>query len=151
MNILIIEKAIEEINIIKPLWEGLNAVHLEKSINFKDKYMNFTFEKRMESIYEKAKNGAIKLDVLLDSDTTRYVGYCISSIEAGRGEVESIYILEEYRKFGQGKELMERALKWFDENDVNDISINVVYANDEALPFYKSFGFNISNYILKRR
>ena len=151
MNISIIEKAIDEINIMKPLWENLNLVHLEKSINFKEKYMNFTFEKRMESIYEKARKGIIKLDVILDLDINNYVGYCLSSIEDGVGEVESIFIHKDYRKFGQGKMLMERALKWFDDNGVKDVSINVVYANDEALPFYKNFGFNISNYILKRR
>ncbi|MBL4932159.1 GNAT family N-acetyltransferase [Clostridium paridis] len=151
MNISIIEKGINEINLIKPLWEGLNSVHFEKSISFKEKYMNFTFEKRIETIHAKANKGIIKFDVVLDSDSDSYVGYCISSIEDGRGEIESIFIHKDYRKFGQGKKLMERALKWFNNNGVKDISINVVYANEEALPFYENFGFNISNYILKRR
>lgn len=45
---------------------------------------------------------------------------------------------------------MQSALKWFGSNEIKNIEINVVYANDVALPFYKRHGFHIGNYILKR-
>ena len=32
MNICIVEKDITEIELIKPLWEQLNSIHLDKSI-----------------------------------------------------------------------------------------------------------------------
>lgn len=151
MNISIIEKDITELEIIKPLWEKLNSIHLNKSIHFKDKYENFTFEKRSESIYKKVQKGIIKLDLLLDDNKGDYVGYCLSSIEDTLGEVESIFIKEEYRKFGLGDKLMNNALKWFESNRIKNIGINVVYANDEALPFYERHGFYIGNYILKKK
>lgn len=150
MGVYIVEKGMEEIELIKPLWEQLNLVHLEKSIYFKKKYREFTFDKRMESIYKKAKDCSMKLDMLFDSESGNYVGYCLSSIEDELGEIESIYIDGNYRKSGLGGKLMESALKWFESNKISNIQINVVYANDDALPFYERYGFNIGNYILKK-
>jgi ribosomal protein S18 acetylase RimI-like enzyme len=150
MNISIVEKDVREIDIIKPLWEKLNLIHLDKSVYFKSKYENFTFDKRMEAIYKKAEKGIIKLDVLLDNDKGEYLGYCLSSIEEDLGEIESIFIDEKYRKYGLGDKLMKSALKWFQSKGIKNIEINVVYANDEALPFYERHGFHIGNYILKK-
>lgn len=150
MDIIVVEKDITEIDIIKPLWEKLNLIHLDKSVNFKSKYENFTFYKRMESIYKKAEKGIIKLDVLLDNDGREYVGYCLSSIEDNLGEIESIFIEKKYRKQGLGDKLVQSALKWFELKEIENIEINVVYANDGVLPFYERHGFHIGNYILKR-
>ena len=150
MNICLVEKDFTEIGLIRPLWEQLNLVHLDKSVYFKSKYEKFTFDQRIESIYKKAQNGIIKLDMLLDNDTGNYVGYCISSIEDNLGEIESIYIQKKYRKFGLGGKLMRAAIDWFQGHKITNISIGVVYANDEALPFYNRYGFQIASYVLKR-
>jgi ribosomal protein S18 acetylase RimI-like enzyme len=150
MNISIVEKDITEIYIIKPLWEKLNLIHLDKAVYFKSKYESFTFDKRMESIYKKAEKGIIKLNVLLDNDKGEHVGYCLSSIENSLGEIESIFIEKQYRKLGLGDKLMSNTLNWFESKGIKNIEINVVYANDEALPFYERHGFHVGNYILKR-
>ena len=149
MNIFLVEKEVSEIGLIQPLWEQLNLVHLDKSVYFKSKYERFTFNQRIESINKKAQKGIIKLDMLLDKDTGSYVGYCLSSIEDNLGEIESIYIENKYRKLGLGFKLMKSALKWFEEHEVTNVSIGVAYGNNEALPFYRSFGFNIASYVLK--
>lgn len=150
MDICIVEKDIKEIELMKPLWEQLNSIHYDKSIYFKSKYEKFTFDKRMESIYKKAQESIIKFDLLLDNDKEEYVGYCLSSIEESLGEIESIFIEKQYRKLGLGDKLMDSTLDWFESKGIKNIEINVVYANDEALPFYNRYGFNIGNYILKR-
>lgn len=150
MDICIIRKDISEIGLIKPLWEQLNSVHIEKSIYFKNKYEKFTFDDRIESIYKKAQNGIIMFDMILDREIEQYVGYCLSSIEDHSGEIDSIFIEESYRKHKLGHNLMKNALEWFESNSIKDIKINVVYANDEALSFYEKYGFCIGNYILKR-
>lgn len=151
MNIHIVEKGIKELELIKPLWEQLNRVHFNKSINFKNKYENWTFEKRIAGIYGKANHSILKLDMLYECDTGVYVGYCLSSIEGQLGEIESIFIEQKYRKFGLGGKLMNSALNWFKGRQITNVEINVVYANDEALPFYERYGFYIGNYILKRK
>lgn len=83
MNICIVEKDIKEIELMKPLWEQLNAVHFAKSVYFKSKYEKFTFDKRIESIYK-----------------------------------------NEYRKFGLGGKLMEKALNWFKSKEITNIEIS---------------------------
>lgn len=150
MNIIILEKSFDEVSVIKPLWEGLNAHHLECSTYFKSKYEKFTFEKRMEALRKKTEQGEMKLYLLYDSDTQKYKGYSLGSICDGQGEVESIYIDKSCRKSGFGGALMEKMLAWFRDKEIDDIAINVVYDNQEALPFYKRYGFNISTYVLKR-
>ncbi len=148
MDIRIVSGGLKDMALVKPLWERLNAVHLEKSVHFKKKYKHFTFEQRMEPVLEKAGRGQLKIDLLMDGE--RAAGYCISSIENGSGEIESIYIEPELRGGGWGGKLIERALSWFEENGIEDISIGVVYDNKDALPFYERYGFQISTYVLKR-
>lgn len=150
MNICIVDKDILEIELIKPLWEKLNSIHFDKSVHFKEKYDKFTFDKRMEPINKKAQKGIIKIDMLLDIDNGNYVGYCLSSIEDDLGEIESLYIENQYRKLKFGDKLMRSALNWFEANSITNIQINVSYGNDGVIPFYESYGFCIGNYILKR-
>ena len=150
MNIRLVEKDINEIQLIKPLWEKLNLIHFNKSVYFKSKYEKFKFEKRMESINRRSENGTVKLDVILDNDTMEYVGYCLSSIEDNIGEIESIFIEKQYRGYKLGDKLMINALNWFESNSITNVQINVVYANYEAIPFYERCGFYVGNYILKR-
>ena len=148
MSIMIVEKNIKDIDLIKPLWEQLNELHYEKSVNFKKRFADYKFEKRIEGIIKKAERGIIKLDILFDDEKNKYVGYCLNSIEDFQGEKESIFIEKEYRKYGQGGRLMESALEWFKDKNISDIKINVVYNNSDALPFYERYGFRIGNYIL---
>lgn len=150
LNISLVEKDINEIQLIKPLWEKLNLIHFNNSVYFKSKYEKFTFEKRMKSINRRSENGIVKLDVILDNDTMEYMGYCLSSIEDNIGEIESIFIEKQYRRYNLGDKLMLNALNWFEYNSITNIQINVVYANDEAIPFYERYGFYIGNYVLKR-
>lgn len=148
MNISIVEKDITEIDTIRTLWEKLNLMHKDKTPNFKKRFENFTFDQRFASINVQ---GNYKLNVILDNDNSEYVGYCLSSIDGASGEVQSIYIEKEYRKYGLGGKLMERALNWFEENEIANITIGVIYGNEEALPFYARYGFIPLSYNLKRQ
>jgi ribosomal protein S18 acetylase RimI-like enzyme len=151
MDIYIIEKSIKEIELIKPLWEQLNIVHLGKSIHFKSKFEKFTFDERVKFIYEKSQNGTVKIDLLWNSETKNYVGYCLNSISDNLGEIESIYIEDKYRKFGLGGKLMDSSLSWFELNGITNIQIGVVYSNEEALPFYERYGFYVGTYVLRKK
>lgn len=81
MSIVIVEKGINDIELIKPLWEQLNELHYQKSVNFKKRFETYSFEKRMAGIIKKAERGIIKLDILFDDEKNKYAGYCLSSIE----------------------------------------------------------------------
>lgn len=122
MNICIVGKKLGEIQVMKPLWEQNKSIQFGKKAKLKSEYIQFNFSKKMETIHKKAKNGIIKLDMLLDNDTGNYVGYCLSSIENSFGEIEAIYVEDNYRKTGFGAKLMENAFNWFEANEVTDIS-----------------------------
>jgi ribosomal protein S18 acetylase RimI-like enzyme len=139
---------VSKINQIQPLWEKLNQHHMERSIPFRKHYETFTFAERIRRISKKR----LRVITVNDPGSSAPVGYCIASISVeNEGEIESLYLLPEYRRAGAGTQLMEQALGWFQEQGVCDISIRVAAGNEEALPFYAKFGFLTRTYNLKRK
>ncbi|MGZ7048012.1 MAG: GNAT family N-acetyltransferase [Methanobacterium sp.] len=77
-----------------------------------------------------------------DEDTEKLIGYCISYIsEDNTGEIDSIYVVENYRLSKIGDTLMKRALSWMDEKSVKSKKIKVAVGNDELISFYHKFDF----------
>ncbi len=86
-----------------------------------------------------------------DELSGKLAGYCISSITGGnRGELDSIFVLQDYRGSGIGQELMTLSLDWLKANSAKTITISVMFGNDEALPFYGKFGFYPRTYVLTK-
>jgi ribosomal protein S18 acetylase RimI-like enzyme len=100
-------------HLIKEMWAKLNRLHGELSNNFKNHFESFTFEKRMQPLFEKKH-----LSVFIATDTTEHVGYCIVSAENGKGEIDSIYIEPEFRKQGIGSAFVKHRFSRF-ENILN--------------------------------
>ncbi|MCQ1531602.1 GNAT family N-acetyltransferase [Lutispora saccharofermentans] len=141
----------ELLGFVKPLWEKLNKHHEIKSENFSDKYRNFKFEER-KSKFDSYDNSSIKVDLIKDSENDIYIGYCISTInEKSEGEIDSIFVDGECRKFGLGDRLMGRALEWLDCNNAKKKIIGVAEGNEEVLSFYKKYGFYKRTVILEQR
>ncbi|WP_367888864.1 GNAT family N-acetyltransferase [Paenibacillus sophorae] len=67
-----------------------------------------------------------------------------------RGELDSIFVLQDFRGSGIGQELMTLSLGWFKTNSIENIAISVLFGNDEALPFYEKFGFYPRTYVLSK-
>ncbi len=57
------------------------------------------------------------------------------------GEINEIYVIPEWRNRGIGKRIIEHALSWFKDKGVRTIRVEVLASNDEAIRFYKKFGF----------
>jgi ribosomal protein S18 acetylase RimI-like enzyme len=130
-----------EIDLIKELWEGLRAHHKEKTEHFKERFENLTFETRKQVLLEKEKKGRLMIDIAM-INAGRIIAYCVSSIDENKeGEIDSIFVDEQYRKNKIGDELMNRALAWFDDNDVSKRKIVVAQGNEETFRFYAKFGF----------
>ncbi|MDP4183107.1 MAG: GNAT family N-acetyltransferase [Bacillota bacterium] len=133
------ERLIDE---IKELWEGLNEHHKRKSPYFKDHYTNFSFETRKSDFLRKAKSGALRVELAIHKEAQKGIGYCVSSLdEENTGEVESIFISEDFRGLGIGEELMKRAFKWMDQAGAVKKVVTVASGNENAFGFYKKFGF----------
>ncbi len=134
---------------IKPLWEQLVLHHKARSTHFKDVYENFTFEKRKADLLNKSCDGLLRVD--LATDNGRNVGYCVSTVKENEGEIDSIYIDQDYRSTGIGSAFMERALAWMDEQHVTVRRVAVAVGNEEALGFYEQFGFLPRQVLLEQK
>ncbi|HSV96190.1 MAG TPA: GNAT family N-acetyltransferase [Spirochaetota bacterium] len=134
------------IEAVRPLWEKLRFHHLHRSPHFGPYYESLTFEKRIEKFL--GDDIDINIDVARDGGTI--VGYCISTIDRnGYGEVDSIFIEEEYRLSGTGDRLLGRAIEWLKAGETTEITIVVAAGNEEALPFYRRYGFYPAHTTLK--
>lgn len=141
----------ELLDLIEPLWQGLNEHHKKLSPYFKPEYEKFIFQDRKIPLQAKAAEGLLRVELARDVNTGAYVAYCISSAEQGQGEIESIYVKSEYRSLGIGDCLMKRALSWMDEMEIKVKTVNVAVGNEAAFSFYERFGFLPRLTLLKQR
>lgn len=136
---------------IKVLWEALNSYHLGLSMNFRQHYQDMTFERRKADLLKKAASGKIRVDLAFDEDSSRNVGYCVSSINQERtGEIESIFVDAAYRGMGLGDSLMKKALHWMEKTDVVEKIVGVSIGNEQAWGFYARHGFLPRKAVLKQ-
>jgi diamine N-acetyltransferase len=127
---------------IRFLWEQLNQHMVGCSIGFKWHYLSMTFEKRKLVLLEKAGHGEMRVDMAVDKQSTKKVGYCISRIDESKtGEIESIFVNEDYRGLGIGGTLMQKALAWMDEKSAEKKVVAVGVGNEHAFAFYDRYGF----------
>jgi len=140
----------ELLDLVQPLWEKLNQHHKTSSNYFSDRFKNFKYETRKDKFINGEKVG-LKVDLIKDKENVLYIGYCISTINKDLiGEIDSLFIEKEYRKYGLGDKLMNRSLKWFNSNQVKTKIIGVAEGNENVLEFYKRYGFYEKSIILEQ-
>jgi diamine N-acetyltransferase len=138
-DICYIEVGAQDLDRIKPLWERLTKHIKLRSTYFSEWFRTRTFEQRKTELLRKAAEG--KLHVNLAMDGGQDIGYCVSSISYGIGEIDSIFVVDSYRSSGIGSELMQQALSWMENDQVERIKLAASIGNGELLPFYRSHGF----------
>ena len=140
MKTEIISGGPEFLDRIAPLWEKMKKYHVDKSTHFSKNMDSILFEERKNNLTSKAKH--LRVDIVINTKEKHDIGYCISTIDDGnKGEIDSLFILDVYRRHGLGERLTENALDWFNDNGVVNILIYVASGNDEVINFYKNFGF----------
>lgn len=144
-----IEVDTEELDKIKPLWEKLIEHIKARSTHFCDWFETRNFEQRKTEFLRKSDRG--KLHISLAVHGGEDVGYCVSSICCKIGEIDSIFVEENYRSSGIGGEMMKRALAWMDEEQVESVNVAASIGNEEVLPFYQQYGFFPKLILLKRK
>ena len=128
VNVTYISGSVDLLDKIKPLWQELNKHNLNLSPHFKDCYKAVTFEDRKQAILQKADGGELKVDVALNAQEVP-VGYCVSTLNLSKtGEIESIFIDENFRHLGVGDTLMREALSWMDSKGAISKVVEVVLA-----------------------
>lgn len=134
----IVDIPFDQIIVIKSLWEKNRKYHEDSSEYFSEAYRTINFEERMEGFREFCKD-SIKITVA--KDNVDYIGYCISTIIEGKGEIESLHVDESKRGIGIGKKLVSAHLEWMKKNNCKVIGVTVSQENESTINFYKKLGF----------
>jgi ribosomal protein S18 acetylase RimI-like enzyme len=88
------------------------------------------------------------LFLVIEKDN-KIIGYFRGSIEPAPayaspkkiGVIYDIYVQKEYRKQGVGEALMKEILEWFQSKNIKNIELSVDARNNNAINFWKKFGF----------
>jgi diamine N-acetyltransferase len=139
------------LDLIKELWEQLNSHHKARSKYFYQDYEKIVFDDRKKQLMKKTGKWNLRIDLAVDNDIDHTVGYCVSSISNNNGEIDSIYVDENFRSMGIGDNLMKRALEWMDMNDILNREVKLSAGNDDTIQFYSRYGFHPKHIVLKQR
>lgn len=140
----------ELLDAVGPLWEKLNAHHAERSPHFASEHLHMTYAARKAYFQTLAQSAELRVDLAQDSETGRYVGYCVSAVTAEAGVIESIFIEADYRGQGIGDALMQRTLAWMDDRHAPIKRVVVAAGNEEAFGFYARYGFHPRRIVLQQ-
>ncbi len=129
--------SLDQIEVIKELWEKNRIYHEKNSEHFKAMYRDLVFEQRMEG-FKAYDSDHLKITVARRDGSC--VGYCISTIETEKGELASLHVEESQRGTGIGRMLAERHLQWMGEKNCPTIGVVVSPENNAAIGFYQRLG-----------
>ena len=151
MKIEYTEKTKQDIDVVVLLWQKLLDFHISLSEHFAEHFRQRTWLARKAELMNKSKGGYLRIDVAEDTDIRENVGYCISSVsKIGIGELDSIFVNAEYRKYGIGDRLMQRALIWMDEKHARAKILVVGAGNEQVFTFYSRYGFYPRSIVLEQ-
>ncbi|SKC38926.1 GNAT family N-acetyltransferase [Maledivibacter halophilus] len=128
----------DQIETIKNLWEKNRQYHEKSSEHFKELYRCINFDHIIKAL-DGLNRESLKITVAKCDDI--YVGYCISTIIEGKGEVKSLHVDEIYRGNGIGKKIVDKHIKWMRENNCKVIGVMVSQENQSTICFYRKLGF----------
>lgn len=135
-SISIIRYSKEEILLLKDLWIQLNDHHIPIVTTFRDRFKNVSFENHLEELN---KYNNVFAYVAIANDIK--VGFIIVFANNDFAELDSIYVIKEFRKCGIGDALVKYALKEL-IGKYKEIVYRVAEGNEQA--------FHNSNHFKKR-
>ncbi|MFW6287929.1 MAG: GNAT family N-acetyltransferase [bacterium] len=119
---------------------------MNDSKDFKEHYRNNTFKKRIK-VFEDIEDDNIYIEII--KYNSERIGYCISTVKAQIGEIDSLFLDEEYRGNDLGKTLVINALEWLEKKGAKEIKVAVAAGHEHVFDFYDKFGFKPSVTYLK--
>lgn len=117
--------------------------------------VGWTFEKDGEKYFNNMLNNEI-VYIALDKD--KVVGYLAGSINIqgsyvtkSLAEIDNMFILEEYRKYGIGTKLISEFKSYCFKNKIEELKVTASAKNKNAIEFYMKNGFNEFEITLKQK
>ena len=116
--------------------------------------VGWTFEEKGTSYFKDMLENEI-VYIALDKDNV--VGYLAGSINIqgsyvtkSLAEVDNMFVLEEYRKYGIGTKLIGKFKEYCLQNKIEELKVTASAKNINAISFYKKNGFNEFETTLKQ-
>ncbi|MBN1128831.1 MAG: GNAT family N-acetyltransferase [Chitinispirillaceae bacterium] len=148
-----IEGSIELLDAAKPLWKKQALLHASISPYFAEEFRRLTFADRKKELAAKAGKKKVRV-ILARTHGGRTVGYAVGTINAMNvGEIDSLFVLEAYRRTGIGSRLVEQMVRWIAKRRAASITVQVATGNETTCLFYRRFGFfpKVTTLVKKRR
>ncbi len=97
--------------------------------------------------------------VLVSVEDDRIVGHCLATIQSHPpvfentryGYIQDIAVTEAYRGHHAGKQLFERASRWFKEKGVTRIELDAAATNNTSRSFWRAMGFGDFMVLMSRK
>lgn len=138
---------VEMLEPIAAMWRRLTADAARHSVDFADHFANKRWEERRGELMAKAAKGPLQVAVATIRGAP--VGYCISTVVDGAGEIDSLYVEQGHRGMRVGEALVQRSVEWMRANGAATMVVLTVYGNERVLPFYARQGFRPISVVLK--
>ena len=125
-----------------------NPTHIQKLMEIEKKSFD-TFwlktENEWEAILEDENAIVFILELSIDNERKKIVGFSHNSVNKSNGIREGQYIRiavdPEYRRIGIATKLTEKAFSYFERNDVKKVYLSTVKENEQLNSMYKRWGF----------
>jgi diamine N-acetyltransferase len=141
----------DSLEAVRPLWKKLRAHYSPLLSHFSGETPPLVFGPRKQEMLAKAAAGKIRVELVSVASDAADIAYCVSTVSAdGRSEIDSMLVEERFRDRGIGSELIRRALTWLESMRASSKVVTVAHVNEEALAFYKRFGFHPRSILLQQ-
>ncbi|EKD42233.1 MAG: hypothetical protein ACD_73C00256G0008 [uncultured bacterium] len=97
-------------------------------------------------------------ELFIVTQNDEYVGYhfignkqCLGEDPEWIGFINGLFIRKEFRRLGLAQKLFELGQKWFSDNNIHYIELNVNLGNQAGIAFWKKNGFDAVEQIMGRR
>lgn len=94
-----------------------------------------------DGFIEELSNPLAVFKIAVEKETKKIIGYVGMHHILDEGYITNIGVLEQYRRKGVAKKLMENLFGYGKEQDMSFISLEVRVSNQKAIDFYEQFGF----------
>jgi len=139
-------------DLIRPLWDKLNAWHYDLADSFSQRFRNVNWNKCKREMIDGST--IMLVDYVLDQSNNKIIAFCISRVYKGdptTGEIDSLYVEEGHRQAGIGKQLMDRSIEWLDQQGAKKKRVLVVAGNEVLIDYYSQFDFQPLHIVLQRK
>lgn len=111
---------------------GITREEIEEHMTHRDMDAPGTWSKRL-------KEETIQSHTWVAKEHHSVVGFVSAQKSEEVNKIMALYVLPTHQKRGIGRELVMKALSWLGK--AKNISLEVVSYNDQAIRFYKKYGF----------